>query len=118
MSFMSALQEVLAEVPEEVADGAKGVMLAEWNRLADGAMDRQRAIAQGLAREDLAAVDGLGELSMSVDAQIYHFWNWKLPGCWADKEFRDWFKRNFPETVVRCKGSRSTTVLMPGLGMG
>lgn len=109
------LRDVLSEVPSEIAEGAKVELLAQWNEMAAGAMDRQREIAKGIAGEELTAVDGIGEQVMSVDAQIFHFWNWKLPGCWQDKDFRDWFKRNFPETVVRCKGSRRTTVLMPGL---
>ena len=107
--------EILSGIPEEVAEGAKMEMLARFNKLAEGAMDRQRSIAADNARADLAAVDGIGEQVMSVDAQIFHFWNWKLPGCWKDKEFRTWFMKNFPETVVKCKGSRRTTILMPGL---
>lgn len=112
---MDGLREVLSEIPSDVAEGAREELLKEWNGMAGSAEARQREIARGLAGEELTAVDGIGEQVMSVDAQIFHFWNWKLPGCWQDKDFRDWFKRNFPETVVKCKGSRRTTVLMPGL---
>lgn len=112
---MDGLREVLSEIPADVAEGAREELLREWNGMAGSAEARQREIARGLAGEELTAVDGIGEQVMSIDAQIFHFWNWKLPGCWQDKDFRDWFKRNFPETVVKCKGSRSTTVLMPGL---
>lgn len=109
------LKEVLSDIPGDIAAGAAEELASQWESTAIHAETRQEAIASSRASESLNAVDGIGYLDMSVDSQIYHWWNHKLPGCWNDKEFRTWFKRNFPSTVVRSGGTGKTMILMPGL---
>jgi hypothetical protein len=110
------LKDILSEIPGDIAEGARQELAAQWEDQAVHAEDRQKAIAAERASEPLRGVDGIGYLDMSVDAQIYHWWNHKYPGCWNEKEFRTWFKKNFPDTVVKCSGTGKTMILMPGLG--
>lgn len=110
------LKDILADIPGDIAEGARQELASQWEAQAIHAEARQEAIAASRSRETLNAVDGIGYLDMSVDAQIYHWWNHKLPGCWRDPDFRKWFKKNFPSTVVRSGGTGKTMILMPGLG--
>lgn len=110
-----ALNEVLSELPGDLAEGAKNELLDQWNTKAVQADARQHAIAADHAQHALRSIEGIGALSLSIDPQIYHFWNWKLPGCWRDSDFIRWFKRNFPQCVVRCGGTGKIALLMPGL---
>ncbi len=110
------MQSLIDELPGDIAQGAADILTQQWEATAVLAEQRQDAIAQARAAEPLHAVDGLGYLDMSVDAQIYHWWNHKMPGCWRDRDFRAWFKRNFPSTVVHSGGTSKTMILMPGLG--
>lgn len=112
---MEILKEALSEIPGELAEGAKAELLAKWNSQAVQADARQHSIAADHAKQDLRSIEGVGALTLSIDSQIYHFWNWKLPGCWRDSDFIAWFKRNFPQCVVRCGGTGKTMFLMPGL---
>lgn len=112
---MDPITEILDEIPSETADAAKAAIFENWNAKAESAMDRQREIAKQNASENFKSVNGIGEMVLSVDPQIYHFWNWKVPGCWRDSDFIRWFKRNFPECVVKCGGTGKSMFLMPGL---
>lgn len=108
------LQEVLSEIPDDIADALIQHSNTTWTQSAVHAEKRQDAIAAANHADKPKAVDGIGYLDMQVDAQIYHWWNHKLPGCWRDKEFRQWFKKNFPTTVVKSGGTGKTSILMPG----
>jgi hypothetical protein len=108
------LKEILSEIPGEVADEVINLAVDSWNSKAIHAEQRQDAIAAANHAERPHAVDGIGYLDMSVDSQIYHWWEKRLPGCWRDKDFRNWIKRNFPATVVNSGGTGKTTLLMPG----
>lgn len=57
-------------------------------------------------------VEGLGQHIMDVPADAYFAWKKHLgDGCWADRGFRDWFKKHNPETAVNYT-PRKTTVLI------
>jgi hypothetical protein len=112
---MEILKEALSDIPADIAEGAKTELFSQWNASAVQADARQHLIAADHAKQDLRSIEGVGALSLSVDPQIYHFWNWKLPGCWRDSDFIAWFKRNFPQCVVKCGGTGKTMLLMPGL---
>ena len=112
---MESLREALSDIPGELAEEMKSGLLEEWNSQAVQADARQHLIAADHAAQDLRSIEGVGALTLSIDAQIYHFWNWKLPGCWQDPDFILWFKRNFPQCVVKCGGTGKVALLMPGL---
>jgi hypothetical protein len=112
---MEILKEALSDIPGEVAEGVKNELLAQWNSKAVQADARQHLIAADHAKQDLRSIEGVGALTLSIDPQIYHFWNWQFPGCWNDPDFIPWFKRNYPQCVVRCGGTGKTMLLMPGL---
>ena len=108
------LKEAFSDIPSDIAEAVKDYAVETWNEKAVHAFDRQAAIAASNERDKPKAVDGLGYLDMQVDSQIFHWWNAKLPGCWRDKDFRNWFKKNYPTTVVHSGGTGKTMVLMPG----
>jgi hypothetical protein len=112
---MDDLKEILSEIPSDLAEGAKAELFDQWNSRAVQADARQHAIAADHAAQDLRSIEGIGSLTLSIDPQIYHFWNWKVPGCWRDSDFIAWFKRNFPQCVVKCGGTGKFAILMPGL---
>lgn len=112
---MDILKEALSDIPDEVAEGVKNELFAQWNSKAVLADARQHTIASDHAKQDLRSIEGVGALTLSIDPQIYHFWNWKLPGCWNDPDFIPWFKRHFPQCTVKCSGTGKTMLLMPGL---
>lgn len=111
---MDELREALSEIPGDLAEAVKAEVFERWNTHAASAMKRQEEVAGILSKQDIRAVDGLGELALTVDPQIYHFWNWKLPGCWSDPDFIKWFKKNYPACVVKSGGTGKTMLLMPG----
>ena len=51
-------------------------------------------------RSKHCAIEGVGQHTMSVDADVWHSWNAAENGCWHDKSFRDWFAKKHPETTV------------------
>ena len=112
---MDDLKEILSEIPSEVAEGVKNELLAQWNSKAVQADARQLLIDTDHAKKDLRSIEGVGALTLSIDAQIYHFWNWQFPDCWNDPDFIPWFKRNYPQCVVKCGGTGKFAILMPGL---
>jgi hypothetical protein len=112
---MEILKEALSDLSSELAEGAKSELFSQWNSRAVQADARQHAIAADHAKQALRSIEGVGALTLSVDPQIYHFWNWKVPGCWRDSDFIAWFKRNFPQCVVKCGGTGKFAILMPGL---
>jgi hypothetical protein len=112
---MEILREAFSDIPGEVAEGVKNELLAQWNSKAVQADARQRLIAADHAKHDLRSIEGVGALTLSIDPQIFHYWNKQLPGCWNDPDFIAWFKRNFPQCTVKCGGTGKTMFLMPGL---
>ena len=105
--------ELFSELGEELAPVRADVIRGEHAR-ASLAMLRQQQIAEAEARIERAHVEGLGELQMRVDANVY-FSMQMLFGreCWQDDGFRsDMLKKN-PGMRIKSR-SRKTTLRMPG----
>ena len=74
---------------------------------------RQRRIAEATSRLEQSYFDGLGEMHMRVDADV--FFNWVMregPKIWNDPDFIKAFKRDNPDVRVLTK-SRKTIVVRP-----
>lgn len=77
------------------------------------AQGRQRRVAEATARLDQSYLDGLGEMHMRVDSDV--FFNWVMRegrDIWNDPDFIKAFKRDNPDVRVLTK-SRKTMVVRP-----
>jgi len=73
---------------------------------------RQRRIAEASDKVEYAAIDGLGQRTLSIDPTAYHYWGQRLGyDCWNDAQFRREFARDNPEARVKCRGAHRLTVL-------
>ena len=84
----------------EMLDLIKGELFRGWHASAVMAEIRQRNVAAANSRLESALVEGIGQHTMSVDADAFYFWNWKEPGCWQDKSFRTDFLRRNPHCAA------------------
>lgn len=75
------------------------------------AFARQKRIAEASQRLEARWFDGLGEMHMSLDPEVYFHWI-KKEGrqCWNDKQFIREFKRDNPEVIVRAKSRKAMMV--------
>lgn len=77
------------------------------------AFAKQKRIAEATQRLEAKWFDGLGEMHMSLDPEVYFHWVRKLgKDCWNDKQFIREFKRDNPEVIVRAK-SRQAMLVRP-----
>jgi len=100
------------------ADNAMGAIQelhAGWEYKKLASRLRQNRIAQANARLERAAIEGIGELQLSIDPDIYHYWGQQLGyECWEDEEFRREFARD--NEAARVKNvARKTTIIHPGM---
>lgn len=100
------------DLGDEMAHLVKEELLTGWNAKAVMAGLEQQRIAQANERLEQCAVEGIGQHTMTIDADVYWAWEKTEPGCWADKGWRDDFKKRHPETAVHYT-PRRTTVLVP-----
>lgn len=96
----SLWSELVTDLGDDMAHLVKEELLRGWHADAVLAATRQRRIAEANARLEHCAVEGVGQHTMSVDADVWHSWNAAEPGCWNDKSFRNWFAKKHPETTV------------------
>lgn len=92
--------EFVADLGDEMAALVRDELVAGWHAKAALAATRQARIKEATDRIEHCSIEGIGQHTMSVDADVYHAWEAAEPGCWKDKGFRDDFKKRFPETAV------------------
>jgi hypothetical protein len=105
--------DITADLGDEMAHLVKEELLTGWNAKSVMAGLEQKRIAEANARLQECAVEGLGQHVMDIDADVYWAWESVEPGCWADKKWRDDFKKRHPETAVTNYTPRAATVLVP-----
>jgi hypothetical protein len=77
-----------------------------WRREQVIAQINQKQIAQ--AQPERQTVDGLGQVTMSVDPTLYHKWGQRLGyDCWKDKQFRKEVMRDNPEVRVKSRPAKT-----------
>lgn len=109
-SLFAGIEDSLGDYTELV----RNLMIEKVNMQLFMARQALRRIGEANARIERAAVDGLGQCMMSVDANLYHWWAAREPGCWQDKQFRREILRDNPEVRVKYK-PRKTTLRVDGL---
>lgn len=102
-------QEFVDDFARTLTDEVK----AEQEVAHSHAKGRQRRIAEATSRLEHSYLDGLGEMHMRVDADV--FFNWVLRegrDVWNDPGFIKAFKRDNPDVRVLTK-SRKAMVVRP-----
>jgi hypothetical protein len=62
-----------------------------------------------LNQEEHNHVEGLGEMTMRIPVESYHYWGKRLGyDCWRDAGFRKEFLRDNPECRVNSKAAKTT----------
>ena len=97
-----------AELGAEFVEDFIRTLQDEQRAEAEVAFTKQREIAERAAaatdRLERISFDGLGELHMRLDPEVYMHWIRKEGRkCWDDKTFVREFKRDNPEVVVNTK---------------
>lgn len=84
----------------------KGELVRGEHARAALALINQQKIAEANARIERGFIEGLGQLHMSIDPDIY--WRFELlqPGCWKDPEFRRSMLRDNPELRVKSRSRK------------
>ena len=86
---------------------------AEQEMIHSAAQNKQRRVAEATARLEQCYFDGLGEMHMRVDADV--FFNWVMREgreIWNDPDFIKAFKRDNKDVIVKSR-SRKTMVVRP-----
>jgi len=100
------LEQILHSLPSDVrqktVEHLKQGILADRNAIAGNA----KAIAADNSKKEYGHVEGLGELTSSIDSRSYHYWNNREPGCWNDKQFCKEYLRDCPEARVSAKSQK------------
>lgn len=94
--FAEAVLTLPGDLPRQVLNEfSRG-----WHLREVLAEKEQAAVAA--ASPEQSWVDGLGQVTMQITPDAYHFWGHKLGyGCWKDKAFRREFGRDNPSVRVR-----------------
>lgn len=110
--FAEILQQLDGQEP-----GLGSAVLAElrrgWQAEKTLARVRQARIAEATRRLETCTrpVEGLGQPTMRVTPEAYHYWGNRLGyDCWRDKQFIKEFQRDNPEVRVRTT-PRTTTII-------
>jgi hypothetical protein len=105
--FDELLTEITAEMHpfrSQIADRHQ-VRCALW-------LARQKRIGEANARLRRKFLEGIGEVEMSIDADLYHAigarWGYE---AFSDQGFRDSLKKHNPEMVVKCESAKVMIVV-------
>lgn len=99
------LAVMIANLPGDLPREVEQEFRRGWNREKVLAAIRQKQIAQGQRVRRL--IDGLGQMTMSVDPTLYHLWGQRLGyACWRDKQFRKEVLRDNPQARVQSRSSK------------
>ena len=106
-------RDLAAEFGEGFVKGFCDSILDEEKAKAELAYSSQQRVAAASASLDNCWVDGLGELHMRLDPDVYWYWTQRCgPQVWSDKAFVRALKRDNPQIALRAR-SRKTMVTRP-----
>jgi hypothetical protein len=105
--------DLVADMDDELAHLVKQELQTGWRAQQVMAAIEATRVKQLNDQIEHCTVEGLGQHVMDVPADAYFAWKRHLgDDCWADRGFRDWFKKHNPETAVNYT-PRNTTILVP-----
>ena len=107
--FAEAVLTLPGDLPRQVMDE----FTRGWRMREVLAVKEQEQVAA--TQPDSTWVDGIGQRTMSISADAFHFWGQRLGyDCWKDRGFRREFARDNP--AVRVKSvARKTMVKVDGM---
>lgn len=98
-------EELLANVSADIVTGWRAKLML--------AHARQRRIKEASDQLANPMIDGVGQCTMRVDANIYHYWGQRLGyECWDDPQFCAEFRRDNPDVRVRTE-NRTNRIVVP-----
>ena len=72
-----------------------------------GAFDGAKQIAKDNNNSEFSHIDGVGEMTASIDSRSYHYWAHREgPDVWSDKQFMKEYLRDNPEARVKSKSGK------------
>lgn len=106
--------EILNKCDDRIVWGGKDITEAVKTELRN---DIQHDILTGNKHQNIIAqfndinrprmIDGIGEVVLSVDEDLFYAARMVFgEDCWSDKDFRRWVAKNFPETRVKNRSSK------------
>lgn len=111
MSLADA-SELIMSLPGDLPRAVLNEFRRGWRMTEVLAQIEQKEIAA--AQPERTWCDGLGQMTLSIQADAYHYWGQRLGyKCWADRQFRHEFARDNPEVRVRSR-PRKTIIRLDG----
>jgi hypothetical protein len=110
---MAGIQPIHESIPSDLLKPMLEEFRTGWELRKVQAHAQKKLIGQ-LNQQLHKHVDGLGQLSMRIPVDSYHYWGQRLGyACWKDKGFVKGFLRDNPECKVNSK-AENTTLLVNG----
>lgn len=100
------LEHVLDSLPGDERRLVGEHLRARVHQDLEGAVEGSKQIAKENQNVSYERVDGLGELSASIDSRSYAYWQQREPGCWGDAQFRREYLRDNPEARVSTRSGK------------
>jgi len=98
----------LSQLPEKVRHTLDEMYKLDWEIKRAKAIQEEKCLAKFWHANRPRSSDGIGEQTMCVHPFVDAAWRRaRGPDVWADKDFREWFLRNSPESRVRATGTKT-----------
>jgi len=97
-----ALDSLPADERRMVGEHLRARVISDLKGTHDGA----KQIAKDNHNAEYRTMDGVGEMTASIDSRSYHYWAQKEPGCWSDPKFNKEYLRDNPEARVKSKSGK------------
>lgn len=114
MLAQDAFANLILTLPGDLPRQVMNELSRGWKvREVMAAKEAQQIAQQREAEGPSLMVDGIGQHTMSVPEDAFHYWGHKLGyGCWRNKKFRREYVRDNPEVRVKSV-ARTTTIIRP-----
>tara|TARA_R100000808_G_scaffold5110_1_gene15793 strand:+ start:12538 stop:12909 length:372 start_codon:yes stop_codon:yes gene_type:complete len=100
------LEAILNSLPTDVRAKAAGHLRERVFNDLNSVRGNAKAIAMDNNSAEYRHMDGLGQMTASIDSKSYHYWNAREPGCWNDKKFVREYLRDNPEARVNTRSGK------------
>jgi len=99
--------QILDSLPGDERREIAGHLRARVIKDMHGAFDGAKQIAKDNNNAEFQHVDGLGEMTASIDSRSYHYWAQREgPEIWSSKQFLKEYLRDNPEARVKAKSGK------------
>lgn len=108
---MGSFQSIAEAIPSDLLKPMLEEFRTGWNLRKVQAMAKRQLMGK-LNEKHHGFVDGLGQMTMRIDPDSYHYWGLRLGyACWKDKQFVKEYLRDNPECKVNSRPTKTTLVV-------